>query len=105
MVLVPEGPMRVMRQYSVYILASITRRLYVGMTSDLERRVWQHRTKAIEGFTSRYNVDHLVWYASTNSAIEAITRERQIKSWRRAKKVALIEAENPGWVDLARDWW
>src|SRR5436309_15934647 len=101
MVLVPEGPMRVMRQYSVYILASRTRRLYVGMTSNLEQRVWQHRTKAIEGFTSRYNIDRLVWYESTNLAIDAASREREIKAWRREKKIALIEAENPEWDDLA----
>ena len=99
-----ETPASSMSEYYVYILASITHRLYVGMTSDLERRIWQHKTKAVDGFTSRYNVDRLVWYASTNSAIEGVTRERQIKSWRREKKVALIEAENPGWVDLARDW-
>jgi putative endonuclease len=93
-----------MAEYFVYILASKTRRLYVGMTNDIERRVWQHRTKAIEGFTSRYNVDRLVWYATTNSALDGVAHERQIKSWRREKKVALIEEQNPGWLDLARDW-
>jgi len=98
-----EGMLNV-RQYYVYILASRTRRLYVGMTNDLARRVWQHRTKAIEGFTSRYNIDRLVWYATISTAVEAVARERQIKSWRREKKIELIEAENPGWMDLARDW-
>ena len=64
------------RQYFVYILASKVRRLYVGVTNDLERRVWQHQTKAIEGFTSRYNIDRLVWYESTDDVTAAITRER-----------------------------
>jgi putative endonuclease len=93
------------KQFYVYMLANKMRRLYVGMTSDLERRVWEHRTKAIEGFTSRYNIDRLVWYETTNRAMDAATREREIKAWRREKKIALIEAENPGWDDLARDWW
>jgi putative endonuclease len=93
-----------MKQYYVYILASRTRRLYVGMTSNLEQRIWQHRTKAVEGFTSRYNIDRLVYYEETDSAIEASARERQIKTWRREKKVALIEADNPVWADLARGW-
>ena len=92
------------RCYSVYILASKTRRLYVGMTNDLHRRLLQHQTKAIDGFTSKYNIDRLVWYAATGSVLDAIAREKEIKGWRREKKVHLIEAENPGWIDLARDW-
>jgi putative endonuclease len=92
------------RPYYVCILASRTRRLYVGMTNDLARRVWEHRPKAVEGFTSRYNIDRLVWYETTDQAIDAVARERQIKSWRREKKIELIEAENPRWVDLAEDW-
>jgi len=93
------------RQYYVYMLASKTRRLYVGMTNDLERRLQEHRTKAVDGFTSRYNINRLVWYEATTSAIDAVAREREIKGWRREKKVKLIESENPGWVDLAKDWW
>jgi putative endonuclease len=90
-----------MREYFVYILASRSKRLYVGVTSNLEQRVAQHKSKAIPGFTSRYNIDRLVWYESTNSAIDAVERERQLKNWRREKKVALIEAENAAWDDLA----
>jgi putative endonuclease len=86
------------------MLANKMRRLYVGVTNDLERRVWQHRTKAVEGFTSRYNIDRLVWYESTDQVTDAIAREKEIKAWRREKKVKLIEADNPGWTDLARDW-
>lgn len=92
------------RTYYVYMLASKTRRLYVGVTNDLERRVWQHRTKAIEGFTSKYNIERLMWYESTSDVMAAIKREKEIKGWRREKKIKLIEAENPGWVDLAKDW-
>ena len=92
------------QQYYVYMLASKTR-LYVGMTNDRERRLQEHRTKAVEGFTSRYNIDRLVWYEVTNSAVDAVAREREIKGWRREKMVELIEAENPNWTDLAMDWW
>jgi putative endonuclease len=84
---------RAERQYFVYILASKVRRLYVGMTNDLERRGWQHRTKVVDGFTSRYNIDRLVWYESTDNVLAAIEREKEIKAWRREKKVRLIEAE------------
>jgi putative endonuclease len=92
------------REYYVYIVASRTRRLYVGMTNDLARRVWEHKTKAVEGFTSRYNIDRLVWYDVTDQAIDAVSREREIKAWRCEKKIELIEAENPAWIDLAQDW-
>ena len=93
------------RQYYVYMLASKTRRLYVGMTNDLHRRVLQHRTKGIEGFASKYNIERLVWYEATSQVLDAIAREKQIKGWRREKKVKLIEEDNPGWADLARDWY
>lgn len=96
--------MRPQQQYYVYILANKMRRLYVGMTNDLERRVWEHRTKAAEGFTSRYNIDRLIWYESTSEVMAAIEREKEIKGWRREKKICLIESENPGWMDLERDW-
>jgi putative endonuclease len=93
-----------MKEYYVYILASRSRRLYVGVTSKLEQRVAQHKSKAIPGFTSRYNIDRLVWYESTNNVLNAIERERQLKKWRREKKVMLIEMENAEWEDLAAAW-
>ena len=96
--------MRAERQYFVYMLASKTRRLYVGVTNDLERRVWQHRTKAVVRFTSRYNIGRLVWYESTGEVMAAREREKEIKAWCREKKIRLIEVENPRWVDLAREW-
>jgi putative endonuclease len=87
--------------FYVYILAS--RRngtLYVGMTDDLVRRVWQHREGAIQGFTKQYKVTLLVWYEQHQSRASAFARERQIKKWNRAWKIREIEAFNPDWADL-----
>ncbi len=87
--------------YYVYLLASQPHgTLYVGVTRDLVRRVHEHRSKLVEGFTARYGVDRLVWFESTESVEAAIVREKQIKRWNRAWKIALIEAENPIWADL-----
>ena len=90
-----------MREYYVYILSSKTRRLYVGVTNDLQQRVEQHREGDVSGFTSRYNVTRLVYYESTNDVTTAIEREKQIKGWLRCKKIALIESVNPTWQDLS----
>jgi len=90
-----------MREPAVYIMAS--RRngtLYTGVTSDLSRRVWQHRTGAWTGFSQRYNCKWLVWYERHPRMDEAIAREKQIKAGSRARKLALIEAMNPTWRDL-----
>ena len=75
--------------------------LYIGVTSGLERRVWQHRTHALEGFTSKYKLDRLVYYESYPDARPAIAREKELKGWRRSKKNALVETLNPRWEDLA----
>jgi putative endonuclease len=88
----------------VYILASHRRVLYTGITSDLRRRVYQHRHGLIPGFTREYAVNRLVYFESTSHIRAAIERERQIKSWRREKKVRLIETVNAGWLDLSEDW-
>lgn len=90
--------------FFVYILASRTRVLYVGVTNNLQRRIWEHKAKMVEGFTERYEVNRLVWFEAGNSALGAIAREKQIKGWRREKKVALIEAGNSDWKDLAEGW-
>ena len=85
----------------VYILAS--RRngaLYVGVTSNLPQRVWQHKTDLVEGFTSRYGVHDLVWYETHETMTSAIAREKAIKKWRRQWKIRLIEEGNPSWRDL-----
>ncbi|AVT77618.1 nuclease [Rhodopseudomonas palustris] len=87
--------------YYVYLLASRKDgALYVGVTNDLVRRAYEHRTKAVPGFTSKYNIARLVWFEIHDDPISAITREKEIKKWRRAWKVALIERDNPGWDDL-----
>lgn len=92
------------RQFFVYILASCTGVLYIGVTSQLARRLAQHRAKVPGSFTARYNVHRLVYCDVFPEAALAIRREREIKKWRREKKVALIRAQNPGWKDLAAEW-
>ena len=87
--------------FFVYITAS--RRngtLYTGMSDDLVKRIWQHRNNVIPGFTKKYNVKTLVWYERHETRESAFIRERQLKKWKRAWKLALIEASNPGWRDL-----
>jgi putative endonuclease len=90
--------------FFVYILASHSRVLYTGVTRDLLRRVYQHRQGQITGFTKRYRVTRLVYFEDTLSARSAFERERQIKTWSRAKKIELIESVNAGWLDLANEW-
>ncbi|HTV66411.1 MAG TPA: GIY-YIG nuclease family protein [Bryocella sp.] len=94
----------VSRNYYVYILASRSRTLYVGVTSDLILRTRQHRDGSFGGFTSKYNVNRLVHYERFAWIGEAIAREKQVKCWRREKKIWLIERENPTWEDLADEW-
>jgi putative endonuclease len=87
--------------YYVYLLASKKHgTLYLGVTNDLVRRVYEHRTKAVEGFTKRYAVDKLVWFEIHDNVEAAITREKELKKWRRDWKIRLIEEQNPEWVDL-----
>jgi putative endonuclease len=90
-----------MRTYYVYIAASNSKVLYVGVTNNLVRRMYEHKESLIKGFTSRYRVKQLVYYESSNDIRAAIAREKQIKAWRRSKKVALIESMNPKWGDLS----
>jgi len=92
------------RDYYVYIMANETRMLYVGVTNDLERRVSEHKLKLLESYTNRYNLTRLVYYEDMPDIRDAIAREKQLKSWRRGKKVALIESMNPRWRDLAEEW-
>ena len=94
-----------MKQYYVYIMTNHSRTLYVGMTNDLRRRVWQHKQKLIEGFTRRYNITRLIYYEETLDVRAAIAREKQIKGWLRKKKIALVESVNPGWKDLSEGWY
>jgi putative endonuclease len=90
---------------AVYILASRTRRLYTGVTGHLLKRVWQHKHKVFDGFTSDYNIDRLVYFESYDDMRVAINREKQLKRWRREKKLALIDRLNPCWIDLAEEWY
>lgn len=96
--------MREEKLYSVYMVASRSRTLYVGFTSDLSLRVMQHREGRYAGFTEDYHCHRLVWFERFTDPSSAIAREKQIKRWRREKKVFLIEGENPTWEDLAEDW-
>ena len=85
----------------VYLLASQRHgTLYLGVTNDLVRRVYQHKSKAVPGFTAKYGVDRLVWYACYDDPRAAIAREKDIKKWRRDWKIRLIEEDNPDWLDL-----
>ncbi len=93
-----------MKNYYVYILASASRTLYTGVTNNLERRVIEHRRKLIPGFTARYRINRLVYFEVFGDIRAAISREKQIKGWLRAKKIALIESSNRDWKDLSDDW-
>lgn len=92
------------RRYSVYIMASRSRNLYVGMTGNIEARTLQHKTKVFAGFTADYNCNRLVWYETYGDPNRAIDREKQIKRWTRSKKLALIDKLNPTWIDLSETW-
>ena len=85
-------------------MASISRVLYIGVTNDLRRRVLEHKSGEMEGFTKRYNVNRLVHFEATADVRAALEREKEFKMWRRSKKIALIEGENPGWRDLSLEW-
>ena len=93
------------RIIAVYIMASGRNgTIYIGVTSDLPSRVEQHRTGKIPGFTQKYGCKTLVWYEQQGSIVEAIIREKALKTWRRKWKMALIEGRNPQWLDLAAEW-
>ena len=93
-----------MREYHVYIMSNRSRTLYTGVTGNLAQRVYTHKKKSVPGFTSRYNMTRLVYAEATDDVGAAIHREKQIKGWLRAKKIALIESLNPEWDDLSETW-
>ena len=93
------------KEYYVYVMTNRSRTLYTGITSNLERRVYEHKRKLIPGFTSKYNVTRLVYYEVHPNAGDAIAREKQVKGWLRARKIALIESANPNWDDLSAAWY
>jgi putative endonuclease len=91
----------ILKRYYVYIMGSESRTLYVGITSDLELRVKQHKAKLIPGFTAKYNITQLLWFEEFQSAQQALEFETKIKSWRRSKKLTLIRSLNPEFKDLS----
>jgi putative endonuclease len=91
------------RTYYVYIAASASKTIYVGVTNNLIRRIWEHKQKLVPGFTEKYNINRLVYFETTSDVLSAIAREKQIKAYRREKKTALINAMNPEWKDLYLD--
>lgn len=90
-----------MGNYYVYIMSSKTRVLYIGMTNNLFRRMYEHKNKINKGFTAKYNVDNLVYFEEVNDEVTAGKREKQLKGWLRIKKIKLIESLNPKWNDLS----
>jgi putative endonuclease len=91
--------------YYVYLLTNWNSKvMYVGVTRDLTRRVYEHKNKLVKGFTSKYNVHRLVYFEETEDVIAAIEREKEIKKWRRDKKDQLVNKMNPGWKDLSLEW-
>jgi putative endonuclease len=93
-----------MGSYYVYIMTSRSDTLYTGVTNDLQRRAYEHKQKLLDGFTKKYNIDMLAYYEETDDVEAAIRREKQIKGWRRSKKIGLIESMNPQWRDLSEGW-
>jgi putative endonuclease len=93
-----------MSQYFVHIMTNRSRTLHTGVTNDLVRRVVEHKEKRVPGFTARYQITKLVYFETTDDVRAAIHREKQLKGWLRAKKIALIESTNPEWRDLSSEW-
>jgi putative endonuclease len=91
-------------EYYVYIMTNPSKTLYTGVTNNLMRRVYEHKNKLVQGFTSKYNIHILVYYESTSNVHAALAREKQIKGWLREKKIGLINSMNPEWKDLSEEW-
>jgi putative endonuclease len=89
----------------VYLMGSLSGTLYIGVTGNLHKRIFQHKFHRTEGFTDKYRVERLLYRESFDDVHKAIAREKQLKGWRRSKKIALIESVNPHWLDLAREWY
>ena len=89
-----------MKDYYVYIMTNRSKTLYTGVTSNLKKRISEHKSKVADGFTKKYNIDRLVYFEQTNDIYSAISREKQIKGWLRKEKIDLIETKNPKWENL-----
>ena len=93
------------KTYYVYLITNWNNKvLYIGVTNNLERRLYEHKNKLIKGFTEKYNINKLVYFEQTSNIYSAITREKEIKQWRREKKNNLIESKNTPWEDLSKQW-
>jgi len=93
------------KTYYVYLITNWNNKvLYIGVTNNLERRLYEHKNKLIKGFTEKYNINKLVYFEQTNDIESAITREKEIKKWRREKKNSLVESANKQWQDLSKQW-
>jgi putative endonuclease len=97
-------PVKKRRSYYTYIMGSLSGTLYVGVTGNLHTRIFEHKSHKREGFTSRYEVVRLLYWESYDDVHKAIGREKQLKGWRRDRKIALVQSTNPHWIDLAKDW-
>ncbi len=95
---------RFVKLYYTYIMSSPGGTLYTGVTNNLINRVIAHKENSLPGFTKKYNIIRLVYYEKSPSIRSAIAREKEIKGWKRKKKIALIESQNPKWIDMAEDW-
>jgi putative endonuclease len=93
------------KTYYVYILSSQRRVLYIGITSNIEQRIFQHKAHTFAGFTAKYNITNLVYFERYGNVLTAIRREKELKYWRREKKIKLIESANPTWCDLSYGWY
>jgi len=93
------------KTFYVYIMASISGTLYIGVTRNIKKRVYEHKNHLIPGFTDKYDIDRLLYFEVIRDSASAINREKQLKAWRREKKVKLIDSMNPEWNDLSQDWY
>jgi putative endonuclease len=93
------------KTYYVYIMTSLSGTLYIGISSNLQKRAFQHKFHHFEGFIDKYNVERLLYWESFDDVHNAIAREKRLKGWRRSKKIELIESVNPQWLDLSRYWY
>ena len=94
-----------MKTYYVYIMASNSGTLYIGVTSNIKKRVCEHKNHLIPGFTDKYEIDRLLYFEVIRDSASAINREKQLKAWRHEKKITLIDSMNPEWNDLSQDWY
>jgi putative endonuclease len=99
------GNMQTQKQYYVYIITNKSGTLYTGVTNNIEKRIYEHKNKMVEGFTKKYNINRLLYFETFSDVYSAIAREKTIKGWLRKKKIELVKKTNPSWTDLSQDWY